>query len=214
MENLRLKIKEMILQLKSSRRERLGRLGTWGKMCQTLFYNIYNCEDCCSLEKEGRYVCFSVVHEKACVDNREDYCSCQYPVKDPLIKVNFMSEFFKDMIDASHSQILFDGEFNPIDLEELFENFRVSLNHIKLFEFEEAVGDPFCESNHADADDEEFEKEETAEFQLIRDEFECMLLEYIRLAFTDPESLPRCLLDSDEGPTMLLSKLNAWLKSK
>lgn len=214
MEELLLTINQMILKLKSPRRERLGKLGTWGKTCQTLFWNVYNWEDYCYLEKNGRYVCFSVVHEEACVDYPEDCCICQYPVKDPLIKVNFMNECFKDMIDASHSQILFDGEFNPIDLEELFEEFRVSLNHIKLFEFEEGVGDPFRESESAESDDEEFEKEETSEFQQIRDEFECILLEYIRLAFTDPESLPLFLLDPDEGPTMRLSELDAWLESE
>lgn len=67
---------------------------------------------------------------------------------------------------------------------------------------------------HANAYDKEFEKEQSPDFKKNRDEFNSLICEYVRLAFTDPTSLPPFLLDPDEGPTMLLSKLDAWLESK
>lgn len=201
----------MISELESARRKRLDKVNDWRIMCETLLRNIYKLKDCYSLQKGGRYVCFSVVHEK-------DYvacsycCTCQYPVEDPPIKVYFLSELFETMVNASHSQILFDGASFPDDLNELFHNFRVSLEPIELFEFEEAVDHTFADLERAESDDRDFQKEQTLEFQLMRDEFESLLLKYIRLAFTDPESLPPFLLD--HGPTMLLSELDAWLKSE
>lgn len=66
---------------------------------------------------------------------------------------------------------------------------------------------------HGVADDNEIDKEESPDFQRMLDEFKTLICTYLKLAFTDPISLPPFLLNSvDEGPTMRLSELFAWLE--
>jgi hypothetical protein len=57
----------------------------------------------------------------------------------------------------------------------------------------------------------EREKEYSIKFMKVRDEFNSLICEYLKLAFNEPTLLPPFLLD-DEGPTMRLSELIAWLE--
>ena len=95
-------------------------------------------------------------------------------------------------------------------MENIQDFLNVFLTPIELYNCGEASADELDESD----DNKEFEKEESPEFQRMLDEFNSLICEYVKLAFTDPTSLPPFLLDSDEGPTMRLSELDAWLKSK
>jgi hypothetical protein len=120
------------------------------------------------------------------------------------------------MISVSHFQICFSQKSKPTVLSGIIDGLKVSSTHLELFNIGEGE---FLESfryvsKHDNADDEEFRKEESPEFQIMRDEFKSLICEYLILAFTDPTSLPPFLLDADEGPIMRLSELDAWLKSE
>lgn len=209
---LRQKLQAMIESMKSNRRGRLGRYCNWGLTNKSLFENVFNLDNWTILEKGRRLICFTVNHEEAC--EGQFSCSCTETITNPIIRVYYLSDLFTQMISVSHFQLWFQGELRPQRLWDIIDGINVSSTHIELFnigeEENERLNGP--DSTHGVADDEEFEKEQSPDFQRIRDEFNSLICEYVKLAFTEPTSLPPFLLDVDEGPTMPLSELIAWLE--
>lgn len=209
---LKQKLRAMIDSMGSNRRTRLDRHCNWWTTSNYLFEMVFNMENWTNLQKGERRICFSVIHEEAC--KGRDNCSCTETLTNPRIKVYYFSKFFSEMISVSHFQLWFQGEWNPKTLSDIVDGIRITSKLIELFTAEEHViiningPDP----EHGVADDEEFEKEESPDFQSMLEEYNSLLCEYLVLAFTDPTSLPTCLLDVDEGPTMRLSELIAWLE--
>jgi hypothetical protein len=80
---------------------------------------------------------------------------------------------------------------------------------IELYTPDEAENDDL---KNFEINKDEMNKEYSIEFKKVRDEFQLHVSEYLMLAFNEPTSLPPFLLDSDEGPTMPLSELIAWLE--
>jgi hypothetical protein len=212
------KLSEMIAIMESERRKRLGRFCNWELTCLSLLREVFNLDvksdDFPILQKGGRLVCFTILHEEGC--QGQLLCSCKKTLPDPHIKLYYLSKLFTQMISVSHFQIHFSGELNPRVLGDIRDGLKISSIHLELFNREEVDTESLHgrDPEHGSADDKEIEKEETLEFQIIRDEFESLICEYLKLAFTDPTSLPPFLLDADEGPTFPLSELIAWFKSE
>ena len=215
MEELELehKIKGLISIMESKRRNKHGRYGDWRKMCESLFKEVFKLHNWSTLEKDGKLLCFIVSHEEGC--DRQYDCPCEENVADPLIKLYYLSDLFTQMISVSHFQLWFSSIMVIRRLSDIIDGINVSSERITLFDISEAetsaIDGP--DSTHDVADDKEFDKERSPDFQKMRDEFNTLICKYLKLAFTDPTLLPQFLLDS-EGPTMRLSKLIAWLKSK
>jgi hypothetical protein len=110
----------------------------------------------------------------------------------------------------------FSGNWRPKVLSDIIDGLAVSSEILQLFDIGEAETEYLHgrDPEHGDADNKEFEKEGSPEFQRMLNEFKSLICEYLMLAFTDPTSLPQFLLDVDEGPTMRLSELIAWLESE
>jgi hypothetical protein len=215
MEELLDKLKGFILMMESTRRNRLGRYCNWALTCETLLKGVFNLKNCCILQKGGRLLCFTIIHEDGCEEQYD--CSCEKTVADPHIKLYYFSDLFSKMISVSHFQLSFSSNMMIQRLSDIIDGINVSSEHIKLFDISEAETSIIdgIDPEHGAADDEEFEKEQSPDFQRIRDEFNTLICKYLKLAFTDPTSLPPFLLNSvDEGPTMPLSKLIAWLESE
>jgi hypothetical protein len=213
MEELKEKLHTMILMMESTRRERIGRYGVWALTCETLLKGVFNLDDYSILQKGGRLLCFKIIHEDGC--EGPFVCSCTETVANPIIKLYYLSELFTQMISVSHFQIYFSQKSKPTVLSDIIDGLVVSSNHLELFNKGEGVFEYLRGySKHADAEDKEDEKEKSPDFQRMLDEFNSLICEYLMLAFTDPTSLPPFLLDVDEGPTMRLSELDAWLKSE
>jgi hypothetical protein len=210
MEELRLKIKQMILKLKSSRRERRNKLNNWYLTSRSILSDVCNIFNETSLVKDGRMICFSFLHKPDCP--APHMCTCY--VDESQIQVYFLSKQFMKMINSSHSQIYFGGVFHPEIVEDLENYLTASPTQIELYTIGEASADEIDGSDeNGFADNIEFENEETPEYNINKDEFDSLLCEYLKIAFTNPASLPRFLL-SDIGPKMPLSELNAWLESE
>jgi hypothetical protein len=208
------RLKVLISIMESPRRERLGRFGDWGLTSKSLLERVFNLDDWCILRKDGKLFCFTIIHQEGCKGPCS--CYCTETVADPLIKVYYLSNLFSQMISASHFQLYFWGEFCPKVLSNINDGLEVSSSHIKLFDIGEARTEEYLpgrDPEHRDADNKEFEKEESPEFQIMLNEFKSLISKYLMLAFTDPTSLPPFLLDVDEGPTMPLSELIAWAES-
>lgn len=211
---LKQKLCDIMLMLKSDRRERLGRYCDWRKMCESLFKEVFNLHNWSILEKGGKLLCFIVSHEEGC--DRQYDCPCEENVADPLIKLYYFSDLFTEMISVSHFQLRFSSIIVIRRLSDIIDGIiNVSSEHIKLFDISEAATSVIdgLDPTHGVADDEEFDKERSPDFQKMRDEFNTLICKYLKLAFTDLTSLPPFLLDS-EGPTIRLSELIAWLESK
>jgi hypothetical protein len=212
-QQLKAKLQMMILTMKSNRRERIGRYGLWALTCKTLLEGVFNLDDYSILQKGGRLLCFKIVHEQKCEGQYD--CSCEETVADPLITLYYFSDLFTKMISVSHFQIYFSQESKPTVLSDIIDGLVVSSIHLELFNKGEGVFEYLRHNQeHANAEDKEDEKEKSPDFQRMLTEFNSLICEYVRLAFTDPTSLPPFLLDVDEGPTMRLSELDAWLKSE
>jgi hypothetical protein len=206
------KLPIMIAIMRSNRRERLFRYGDWRLTSESLFKEVFNLDNWTILEKDKRLVCFTISHEEGC--EGQFLCSCTKTVADPRITVYYLSDLFTQMISVSHFQLYFSGNWRtPNLLWDIIDGIKVSSKHLKLFDIGEEENDHLHEidQEHSVNDDEEFEKEESPDFQRMLDEFKTLICEYVKLAFTDPTSLPPFLLNS-EGPTMPLSKLIAWLE--
>lgn len=210
------KLHEMISIMKSNRRKRLGRYCNWALTSKSLFENVFKMNDVWSiLEKGGKRLCFTVIHQKGCEGPYD--CSCTETVADPIIKVFYFSDFFTQMISVSHFQLYFSGNWrDPSCLTDIIDGINVSSKRIMLFDIGEAETEYLHgrDPEHGVADDKEFEKEQSPDFQRMLDEYNSLICEYVKLALTEPTSLPPFLLDVDEGPTMPLSKLLPWLESK
>lgn len=208
----------MIAIMESERRKRLGRFCNWALTCLSLLREVFNLDvksdDLPILQKGGRLVCFTILHEEGC--QVQFLCSCEKTLPDPHIKVYYLSELFSEMISVSHFQMYFSGNWRPKVLSDIIDGLAVSSEILQLFDIGEAETEYLHgrDPEHGDADNKEFEKEESPEFQRMLNEFKSLICEYLMLAFTDPTSLPQFLLDVDEGPTMRLSELIAWLKSE
>jgi hypothetical protein len=210
---LKQKIHAMIEMMKSERRKRLGRYCDWRLTSKSLLEELFNLRNLSILEKGGRPVCFKIVHEQKCEVQYD--CSCEETVADPLITLYYFSDLFTQMISVSHFQLRFSSNMVIRRLSDIIDGINVSSERIKLFDISEAETSIIdgIDSDHGAADDEEFKKEQSPDFQRIRDEFNTLICEYLKLAFTDPTSLPPFLLNSvHEGPTMRLSELIAWLE--
>lgn len=213
MEELKKKLHTMILMMESTRRKRLGRYCVWAITCETLLKGVFNLDDYSILKKGNKHICFTIIHEEGC--EGPFLCSCTKTVADPLIKLYYLSELFTQMISVSHFQIYFSQKSKPTVLYDIIDGLVISSIHLELFNKGEWVFEYLRGySKHANAEDKEDEKEQSPEFQIMRDEFKSLICEYLMLAFTDPTSLPPFLLDADEGPTMRLSELDAWLESE
>lgn len=205
MEEQKEKLNVLISTMESEYRKNNYQHNNWLTTSRSLLEGVFNMDTSSILEKNYRYVCFTFYHEKEC-DGGEHTCNCSTPFSERHIKVFFFSPMFAKMISVLHSQLYFSSN--------TFGQLRVSLNPIELINIYNSVIECLQDSKHANAYDKEFEKEQSPDFKKNRDEFNSLICEYVRLAFTDPTSLPPFLLDPDEGPTMLLSKLDAWLESK
>jgi hypothetical protein len=176
---------------------------------------VFNLDDWCILQKDGKRFCFTIIHEEGC--EGQFSCSCTKTLADPHIKVYYLSDLFTQMISVSYFQLYFSENWRtPNLLSDIIDELKVSSEHLVLFDIGEEDTERLHgrDPEHGVADDEEFEKEQSQDFQRILDEFNSLICEYVKLAFTDPTSLPPFLLDSDEGPTMRLSELFAWLESE
>lgn len=213
MEVLKDKLKGLISIMKSKRRKRLCRYCDWAKVSRSLLEGVFNLDNWCILQKDERLVCFIFIHEEGC--EGPFLCSCTKTVGDPLIKLYYLSDLFTQMISVSHFQMYFSGNWRPKVLSDIIDGLTVSSEILQLFDIGEAETEYLHgrDPEHGDAEDKEFEKEGSPEFQIMRDEFKSLICEYLKLAFTDPTSLPPFLLDSNEGPTMHLSELIAWAAS-
>ena len=207
------KLKDLILIMKSKRRTRLGRYGDWRLIIKSLLEELFNLDDLSTLEKDGRLVCFKIVHEQKCEGQYD--CSCEETVADPLITLYYFSDLFTQMISVSHFQLRFSSNMVIRRLSDIIDGINVSSERIMLFDIGEAENEYLDgrDPEHGVADHEEFEKEQSPDFQRMLDKYKSLICEYLTLAFTDPTSLPRFLLDS-EGPTMRLSELGPWLESE
>ena len=199
--------------MESKRRNRHGRYGDWRKMCESLFKEVFKLHNWSTLEKDGKLLCFIVSHEEGC--EGQFLCSCTETVADPRIKLYYLSDLFTQMISVSHFQLWFSSIMVIRRLSDIIDGINVSSERITFFDISEAATSVIDgqDPTHGVADDEEFEKERSPDFQKMRDEFNTLICEYLKLAFTDLTSLPPFLLDS-EGPTMRLSELIALLESK
>ena len=191
MEELKKKLHTMILKMESEPRKICGLFPNWGITSSSLFLEAFNKTDSCIFQKGKRYICFRIIHEKGC---NIFQCSCTKELENPIIHVYYLSDLFAKMISVSHIQFSFLGDWTPKVLSNITDGLKVVYRII-----------PSC-------DYEDLEKEKSLDFQRMRNEFNSLICEYLMLAFTDPTSLPRFLLDSDEGPTMRLSELIAWLE--
>jgi hypothetical protein len=209
---LKQKIHAMIEMMKSERRKRLGRYCDWRLTSKSLLEELFNLRNLSILEKGGRPVCFKIVHEQKCEVQYD--CSCEETVADPLITLYYFSDLFTQMISVSHFQLRFSGNWRPQRLSDIIDGINVSSERIMLFDIGEAENEYLDgrDPEHGVADHEEFEKEQSPDFQRMLDKYKSLICEYLTLAFTDPTSLPPFLLDVDEGPTMRLSELIAWLE--
>ena len=209
MDVLKDKLKGLILMMESKHRERCFKYGVWRLTSRSLFREVFDVEitpnNWPNLEKDGKLFCFNIIHEEEC--EGDFFCSCTETVRNPRIKVYYLSKMFSEMISVSHFQLWFSGDWRPKRLSDIVDRIKVSSDHIMLFNIDEDGRDP----EHGDADHKEFEKEESPYFKRMLDEFKSLICEYVKLAFTDPTSLPPFLLDS-EGPTMRLSDLLTWLE--
>jgi len=212
MEQLRQKLQTMIATMELNRRKRLGKYCDWALTSKSLLQGVFNLDDWNILQKGKRLVCFTIIHEEGCEGQLT--CSCMKTVADPRIKLYYLSNIFTQMISVSHFQLWFSGKWMPTVLADIIDGLAVSSQHIQLFNIGEAEAERLNgpDPEHGVTDNEEFEKEQSRDFQGIRDEFNSLICEYLMLAFTDPTSLPPFLLDGDECPTMPLSKLRAWLE--
>lgn len=214
MEVLKDKLKGLISIMKSKRRKRLCRYCDWAKVSRSLLEGVFNLDNWCILKKDERLVCFIIIHEEGC--EGQFSCSCTETVADPRITLYYLSDLFTQMISVSHFQLYFSGKWRPEVLADIIDGLAVSSEILELFDIGEAETEYLHgrDTEHGVADDEEFEKEESPDFQRIRNEFNSLICEYVRLAFTDPISLPLFLLDVNKGPTMRLSELIAWLEKE
>ena len=212
MEELKKKLHMMIWMMKSKRRKRLGRCCDWRLTSKSLLERVFNLDDWCILQKDGKQFCFIIIHEEGC--EGQFSCSCTKTLADPHIKLYYLSDLFTQMISVSHFQLWFSGNWRPEVLADIIDGLVVSSEILELFDIGEAETEYLYgrDRKHGVADDEEFEKEQSPDFQRMLDEFNSLICEYLMLAFTDPTSLPPFLLDVDEGPTMRLSELIAWLE--
>ena len=210
MEELKDKLHTMILMMESNCRKRLGRYCDWRLTSKSLLERVFNLDDWCILQKDERLVCFTIIHEEGC--EGQFSCSCTKTLADPHIKLYYLSDLFTQMISVSHFQLWFSGNWRPEVLADIIDGLVVSSEILELFDIGEEETEYFHgrDPKHGVADDEEFEKEQSPDFQRILDQFNSLICEYLKLAFTDPTSLPPFLLD-DKGPTMRLSELIAWL---
>lgn len=209
---LKQKLMAMIERMKSNRRKRLDKFCNWWTTSNYLFEMVFNLKNWTILQKGERLISFTIVHEEGCKGRYN--CSCTETVADPLITVFYFSKLFSEMISVSHFQLWFQGEWNPKTLSDIVDGISITSKLIELFTIGEIESEHIYgpDPEHGVADDEEFEKEESPDFQSMLEEYNSLLCEYLVLAFTDPTSLPTCLLDVDEGPTMRLSELIAWLE--
>lgn len=213
MEELREKLGTMIAIMQSNRRERLRLYCNWILTSKSLLEGVFNLDNWTILKKGGRLISFIIIHEEECNDQHN--CSCKKTVRDPSIKVYYLSELFSEMVSVSHFQLWFSGNWMPEVLADIIDGLAVSSRILELFNIGETENDDLheIEEEYRVNDDEEFEKEEESpNFQRIRNKFNSLICEYVKRAFTDPTSLPPFLLDVDEGPTMCLSELIAWLE--
>ena len=214
MEELRKKLHNMISIMESERRKRLCRYCNWAKVSKSFLEEVINLDDWCILQKDSKQFCFTIIHEEGC--EGQFLCSCTETVADPRIKLYYLSDLFTQMISVSHFQLWFSGNWRPKVLADIIDGLAVSSEILELFNIDEARTEYLHrrDPKHVVADDEEFDKEQSPDFQKMRDEFNTLICEYVKLAFTDPTSLPPFLLDFDECPTMRLSELLARLESK
>ena len=221
MENLTLckkKLSAMILMMESERRTKRSQYCDWVRTCLSLWKQVFHLDvrpnDWPILEKGERLVCFTIIHEAGC--KGQFFCPCKETLADPHIKVYYFSEIFSKMVSVSHFQLFFSGNFNPDVLADIIDELKVSSVILELFDSEEEETADLRgrDSEHGVADKKDIEKDQSHDFQRIRKEYNSLLCEYVKLAFTDPTSLPPFLLDVDEGPTMRLSQLPVWLKSE
>lgn len=212
MEEQKDKLKDLISMMESKRRKRLELYCDWRLTSKSLLEELFNLDDRTTLEKDGRLVCFKIVHEQKCEGQYD--CSCEETVADPLITLYYFSDLFTQMISVSHFQLCFSSNMVIRRLSDIIDGINVSSERIKLFDIDEAENEHIDgpDPTHGAADDEEFEKEQSHDFQRMREEYNSLLCKYLKLAFTDPISLPPFLLDVDKGPTMPLSELEDWLK--
>lgn len=207
-------LKEKLKMIISKRRKRLCRYCDWAKVSRSLLEEVFKLDTWTILEKGGKRLCFIIVHEQKCEGQYD--CSCEETVADPLITLYYFSDLFTQMISVSHFQLRFSGNWRPQRLSDIIDGINVSSERIMLFDIGEAENEYLDgrDSEHGVADKKEIKKYQSHDFQRIRKEYNSLLCEYVKLAFTDPTSLPPFLLDVDEGPTMRLSELPAWLKSE
>ena len=197
-ENLKQKLNVLISTMESTRRKRLGRNCDWGKVSKSLLEGVFNLDDWCILQKGDRLICFIFIHEEGC--NGHYDCTCSTPYSERRIKIYFFSALFAKMVSVLHSQLY----FSITVIDQLCVTSSPPIELYNRYETEKAQKTEEIEMN----------KEQSPEFQIMRDEFNSLICEYVRLAFTDPTSLPPFLLDPDKGPTMRLSELDAWLESE
>jgi hypothetical protein len=205
-------LKEKLKMIISKRRKRLCRYCDWAKVSRSLLEEVFKLDTWTILEKGGKRLCFKIVHEQKCEGQYD--CSCEETVADPLITLYYFSDLFTQMISVSHFQLRFSGNWRPQRLSDIIDGINVSSERIMLFDIGEAENEYLDgrDPEHGVADHEEFEKEQSPDFQRMLDKYKSLICEYLTLAFTDPTSLPPFLLDVDEGPTMRLSELIAWLE--
>jgi hypothetical protein len=198
-ESLKQKLKTLISTMGSKRRTEFTKYGDWRTTSITLLEGVFGLDNSGILQKGDRLICFIFIHEERC--NGHYDCTCSTPYSERRIKIYFFSALFAKMVSVLHSQLYFSMN--------VFDQLCVTSSPIELYNRYETE-----KAQKTEEIEIEMCKEESPEFQRIRDEFNSLICEYLMLAFTDPTSLPPFLLDVDEGPTMRLSELIAWLESE
>jgi hypothetical protein len=219
----KLKLKIMINELKSARRTRHGKYGNWNWTTSGLFKLLnamnYPVDKERFLRMNKTMMSFVLVHNVEC--DAKSGCTCDQVDKDPIVIVNFFSKFFQKLLNSVHGQIEFPFSRDEIaNIHQTLKNLTPFLvPQIKLIDLYD-IGEAFYEDSlfdderdeFAEADDREFDREETPEFQERRNYFHTIILNFVRDAFLNPELLPPFLLKKGSGRRMRLSQLDKLLR--
>jgi len=201
-------VRQFIHNTNLSRRRKRFKLNNWHRTSCSYLSNVLNIYDESLFEKKGVKICFSFLHKPDCPFT--ETCTCD--VENSEIQVYFLSQLLMDMIKSSHSQIYF-SEGHSIETVGDIENFlQVITTKIDMIGCDSS--DDIDRSSYRSSDM-EFDDEKRPDYKNDKDEFDSILCNLLKTAFTNTESLP-CFIFSGMkiGPKMPFSELIAWLESE